>query len=93
MRLVYAHFPINCIIPNDGSQVEIRNFLGEKVAKSFCLIEMTPILFSSFQLVRTVPMLPGVVIKESTAQKDELILEGNDVYNVSQSGNPDYCTR
>lgn len=31
-------------------------------------------------------MLPGVKISESTAQKDELILQGNDVNNVSQSG-------
>lgn len=31
-------------------------------------------------------MLDGVTILESKAQKDELILEGNDVQNVSQSG-------
>ncbi|KAF8076507.1 ribosomal protein L6, alpha-beta domain-containing protein [Lyophyllum atratum] len=66
MRAVYAHFPINCIIQNDGTQVEIRNFLGEKT-------------------VRHVGMLNGVNITESAAQKDELILEGNDIDMVSQS--------
>ena len=31
-------------------------------------------------------MLEGVKIAESKAQKDELILEGTDIENVSQSG-------
>jgi len=66
MRAVYAHFPINCIIQEDGHMLEIRNFLGEKT-------------------VRHVNMLGGVVVAESKAQKDELILEGNDIDNVSQS--------
>ncbi|KAL5508042.1 RPL9B [Sanghuangporus sanghuang] len=66
MRTVYAHFPINCIIQENGSALEIRNFLGEKT-------------------VRNVKMLEGVQVYESKAQKDELILEGTDVQNVSQS--------
>ncbi|KAF8592393.1 60S ribosomal protein L9 [Ramaria rubella] len=66
MRAVYAHFPINCIIQDDGKALEIRNFLGEKI-------------------VRHVSMLDGVSVAESKAQKDEIILEGNDVQNVSQS--------
>ncbi|KAF9055452.1 ribosomal protein L6 [Hymenopellis radicata] len=66
MRAVYAHFPINCIIQDDGRAMEIRNFLGEKT-------------------VRHVNMLDGVVVAESKAQKDELILVGNDIDNVSQS--------
>ena len=34
-------------------------------------------------------MLEGVTVAESTAQKDELILTGNDIDNVSQSGTLD----
>ncbi|ORX90442.1 large subunit ribosomal protein L9e, variant [Basidiobolus meristosporus CBS 931.73] len=66
MRFVYAHFPINVNISDDGKVVEIRNFLGEKV-------------------IRRVNMLEGVTIKHSDAQKDEIILSGNSIDNVSQS--------
>merc|ERR1712232_1469857 len=34
MRLVYAHFPINANITNNGGAVEIRNFLGEKIVRT-----------------------------------------------------------
>ncbi len=64
MRYVYAHFPINVVV-NDGN-VEVRNFLGEKV-------------------VRRIPILEGVSVVSSTAQKDELILTGNDIDKVSQT--------
>ena len=33
MRLVYSHFPINAIIPKEGDQVTVRNFLGGKQDK------------------------------------------------------------
>ncbi|GFY67876.1 60S ribosomal protein L9 [Trichonephila inaurata madagascariensis] len=66
MRLVYAHFPINVTTSNNGSVVEIRNFLGEKI-------------------IRRVDMHPGVTCINSTQQKDELILQGNEIEAVSLS--------
>lgn len=66
MRYVYAHFPINVNIINNGKTVEIRNFLGEK-------------------LVRTVDVRPGVDLEISANQKDELVLSGISVEDVSQS--------
>ncbi|KAI5855987.1 ribosomal protein L6, alpha-beta domain-containing protein [Tricharina praecox] len=70
MRYVYAHFPINVNIEENQatgtSQVEIRNFLGEKI-------------------VRRITMLPGVTIETSANVKDEIVLFGNSLENVSQS--------
>ncbi|SPO04231.1 probable ribosomal protein L9.e.c14 [Cephalotrichum gorgonifer] len=70
MRYVYAHFPINLNLEKNAEtgcyDVEIRNFIGEKI-------------------VRRVSMRPGVEVVVSTAQKDELILSGNSVEDVSQS--------
>lgn len=71
MRYVYAHFPINVIIADDAKEVEIRNFLGQKV---------------SFR----VKMLDGVTVSQSATQKDELVLTGNDLDAVSQSGTVPY---
>ncbi|XP_077973312.1 large ribosomal subunit protein uL6-like [Styela clava] len=66
LRSVYAHFPINCNVIEEGACVEIRNFLGEK-------------------FTRKVAMRDGVKISASAKQKDELIIEGNDIEMVSQS--------
>jgi len=70
MRYVYAHFPINVNIEKNNEtgcfEVEIRNFIGEKI-------------------VRRVVMRPGVDVEISKAQKDELILSGNSLEDVSQS--------
>jgi large subunit ribosomal protein L9e len=66
MRSVYAHFPINIVISETNTLVDIRNFLGEKFN-------------------RQVRMLPGVQCLVSKDQKDEFILEGNDIELVSRS--------
>jgi large subunit ribosomal protein L9e len=70
MRYVYAHFPINVNVDKNNEtglfEVEIRNFIGEKI-------------------VRRVVMHPGVDVSISKAQKDELLLEGTSLENVSQS--------
>ncbi|KAJ2801601.1 60S ribosomal protein L9B [Coemansia guatemalensis] len=66
LRYVYAHFPISVNINKGENSVEIRNFLGERVA-------------------RKVQINDGVEVTQSTTQKDELVLSGNDVDMVSQS--------
>lgn len=39
MRFVYAHFPINVNVNDNGKSVEIRNFLGEKVVRKVNMLE------------------------------------------------------
>jgi len=39
MRYVYAHFPINTAIADDGSEIRISNFLGEKVIRHVKMLE------------------------------------------------------
>jgi large subunit ribosomal protein L9e len=39
MRAVYAHFPINCAITENGTLVEVRNFLGEKFIRRVRMLE------------------------------------------------------
>ncbi|ODN79994.1 hypothetical protein L202_03862 [Cryptococcus amylolentus CBS 6039] len=46
MRLVYAHFPINAIPADDGSSLQIRNFLGEKIVRDCKMLEGTTVALS-----------------------------------------------
>ncbi|KFK30864.1 hypothetical protein AALP_AA6G035700 [Arabis alpina] len=46
MRFVYAHFPINASIGNDGRSIEIRNFLGEKKVRKVDLLDGVTIVRS-----------------------------------------------
>ncbi|KAJ3288528.1 60S ribosomal protein L9 [Borealophlyctis nickersoniae] len=39
MRFAYAHFPINVNVIEDGTEVEIRNFLGEKIIRRVKMLE------------------------------------------------------
>jgi len=69
MRLVYAHFPINCAIVNNTDKtytLEIRNFLGQKI-------------------VRRVALPAGVSITRSESVKDQLEIQGNDLELVGQA--------
>lgn len=52
------------------------------------LIEIRNFLGEKF--IRKVKMMKGVTVENSAAQKDELVLKGNDIEAVSQSGN-DCC--
>merc|ERR1711963_573055 len=49
MRTVYAHFPINMIVKEDGSRVEIKNFLGEKKLRQVDMLEGVTISVSPKQ--------------------------------------------
>ena len=34
MRCVYAHFPINLNIMDDGKKIEVRNYIGQKYIRT-----------------------------------------------------------
>lgn len=39
MRTVYAHFPINMVISDNGKTVDIKNFLGERKLRRVSMLE------------------------------------------------------
>lgn len=46
VRFVYAHFPHNVIITDNGRTVEVRNFLGEKVVRRVPMLEGVKVIRS-----------------------------------------------
>ena len=47
MRLVHAHFPINVVIPKDGSSITVKNFLGGKQDKLIKMAKGTSVANSA----------------------------------------------
>ena len=60
MRAVYAHFPINCAISENGSLVEVRNFLGEKFIRKVRMHEGVTCENSKDQKVRHYIFNPNI---------------------------------
>jgi large subunit ribosomal protein L9e len=47
MRFVYAHFPINVNVTEDGTLVEVRNFLGEKLVRRVKMLDGVKVVQSA----------------------------------------------
>ena len=80
---------INIFFKFQGYKYKMRSVYAHfpiniAIDKDFKNVEVRNFLGEKF--TRKVVMLPGVTCKTSTAQKDELILEGNDIELVSRSG-------
>ncbi len=76
MRMVYAHFPINITIENNGSLVEIRNFLGEKRVRKINMAEGIKIVRSDDvkdQLVLTGNNLEGLSVSAALINQSCLV--------------------
>ncbi|GME76918.1 unnamed protein product [Ambrosiozyma monospora] len=71
MRFVYAHFPINV------------NIIDSTASTSGKAVEIRN--FLGEKRVRTVPIPKGVDAEISTTQKDELVVSGNSLEEVSQT--------
>lgn len=78
MKAVYAHFPINITISENGTLVEVRNFLGEKYVRR---VRMRPGVTCANSSVKDEIILEGndvelvsnsaALIKQSTTVKNK----------------------
>merc|ERR1712064_142997 len=92
MRAVYAHFPINCVISNSNTTVEVRNFLGEKYIRKVQMHEGVTVTSSAKmkdELIIEGNSLEAVsqsaaLIQQSTTVKDKDIRKFLDGVYVSE---------
>jgi large subunit ribosomal protein L9e len=94
MRFVYAHFPIGVNIPDDGKEIQIRNFLGERIVRRVPMLEGVTI--SRSENVKEEIVLTGndvekvsqsaAKIYESTRVKNKDIRKFLDGIYVSEKG-------
>merc|ERR1711934_407664 len=66
MKMVYAHFPTNAQIATGGKEVDIVNFIGQKVKFN-------------------IKALDGVKIERDPKENTQLLINGNDIENVSRT--------
>merc|ERR1712168_105371 len=95
MRSVYAHFPINIAIGQEGTSVEVRNFLGEKFTRHVKMLKGVKIESSTgmkdefiltgndIELVSR----SAALIQQSTTVKNKDIRKFLDGVYVSEKGN------
>ena len=91
MRSVYAHFPINVVILDGGTAVEVRNFLGEKFNRHVNMLKGVTIRVSA---MKDEFLLEGndielvsrsaALIQQSTTVKDKDIRKFLDGIYVSE---------
>lgn len=95
MRFVYAHFPINVNITDDGKTVEIRNFIGEKLVRRVKMLEGVKVVQSTGgtkdEIVLTGNDVEKVsqsaaTIQQSTTVKNKDIRKFLDGIYVSEKG-------
>lgn len=84
---VYSYFNID----SQGFQYRMRAVYAHfpincVTTENNSVIEVRNFLGEKF--IRRVKMAPGVTVVNSTKQKDELVLEGNSIEDVSRSGEP-----
>lgn len=78
MRAVYAHFPINCAISEEGTLIEVRNFLGEKFIRK---VRMHPgVVCENSKGQKDELILTGNSV-EAVSQSAALIQQSTDVKN------------